>query len=79
MAFTENAAGEQRYQSYRIFLPDAYRDYDSTIVLQDNTIDFTYEYSNGTGVMHYADGRIWELNVRNDRLIIQGATFVNKR
>ncbi len=79
MAFTESAAGEQRYQSYRIFRPDAYRDYDSVRVLQDATIGFEYEYSNGTGIMRYKDGRVWEFNVRDDKLIVQGSTFVSKR
>lgn len=44
-----------------------------------STLSFTYTFSNGTGVVYFVNGDVKEFNVRDDKLIIQGYTFTNKK
>ena len=41
---------------------------------------FTYTYSNGTGILYYSDGsnKIYEFNIRHDKMIMQGITYDKK-
>ncbi len=78
MVFTGNSEGEQADRRFRIILPDEFRPYDSICKDRDTVYPFEYDYSNGTGIARFKDGRILEFNVRNDKLIMQGVTY-NKR
>lgn len=44
------------------------------------TFPFTYDYSNGTGIIRYSDGTgtVLEFNIRNDKMIMQGITYSKK-
>lgn len=77
MVFTTDNEGTHIWELDSTFIGGAVGGTDSTVHYEKKNL-FTYTYSNGTGIVTFNNGNVFEYNMRNDRLIMQGCIYYRK-
>lgn len=78
MVFTTDNEGTHVWELDSTFIGGAADQTDSTVHYEKKDI-FTYTYSNGMGIVTFNNGNVFEYNMRDDKLIMQGHVYYRKK